>query len=246
MKTADDKPTLRTQIDVHQCRLSQTEVDRLEAKLQELAPLVQNFPISDVHVLVEHNARSNDYSVKVSVILPGATLVGNDHDLVWHAALERCLDVLVEDVRAYKDRLGQVPERQKQEKGTRQEVLPDLDPDPAALEAAARAEDYTAFRLATTGYEEPLRKRAGRWVERYPEFEDRLGKGLEIADLVEGVLVRAFENYDHWPGEIRFGDWLETQLDPTIKALLTHPDEELERLNLLRAAVAAECGPGAV
>jgi ribosome-associated translation inhibitor RaiA len=246
MKTADNTPTLRTQIDAHQCRLSQAEIDRLEAELQEVAPLVQNFPISDAHVLIEHNQRSNDYSVKVSLVLPGATLVGHDHDQVWHAAFERCLDGLVENVRAYKDELGQVPERQKQEKGTRQEVLPDVDPDPAALEAAAGAEDYTAFRLAIYGFEEPLRKRAGRWVERYPDFQARLGKGLEIADLVEGVLVRAFESYDQRPREIRFGDWLETLLDPTIKALLRHQDEELEHLNLLRAAVQAEAGPGAV
>ena len=45
------------------------------------------------------------------------------------------------------------------------------------------------------GYEEPIRKRMGRWIERYPGVEARIGKGLEIDDLVEEVFLDAFEAF---------------------------------------------------
>src|SRR5262249_18013609 len=161
--------------------------------LAALGKLVEHFPVSDLHVLVEHNTRSNDYSVKTSLLLTGDTLVSSDRNTHVYTAYERCVNNLIEGVRAYKQRLGGVAERQKQEKGTRQEVEPSVDPDVAALDAAVRDGDYAAFRRAAYGYEEPVRKRVGRWVERYPEVAARIGKGLEIADVVEEVFLDAFE-----------------------------------------------------
>src|SRR5206468_2024419 len=122
----------------------------------------------DFHLYVERNHRSNDFNVKISLLLPGTTLVANDHDTVLHAAFERALASLTENIRAYKDRLGQVEDRQKTEKGTNQEVVPGPMPDEAALRASVEAGDYPAFRAALLVYEEALRKRAGRWIERYP------------------------------------------------------------------------------
>jgi hypothetical protein len=152
---------------------------------------------------------------------------------------------LEKDVRAYKERMGRVPERQKQLKGTRQVLEPTVDPDPAALDAAVRAGDYAAFRAAAYGYEEPLRKRIGRWVERYPDVNARIGKTLEIEDIVEEVFLDAFEGYEQRPKEVRLGDWLEGLIDPAVKDLQQHPDEELENVRLARTAEEAELGPEA-
>src|SRR5262249_5289791 len=177
--------------------------------------------------------------------LDGATLVGNDHAPALHAAFENCLRSLSENVRAYKDRLGRVPERQKHLKGMYQELEPDVDPDPAKLDAAVAAGDYAAFRLAAVGYEEPLHKRVGRWVERYPEVNAQIGARLKVADIVETVLLDAFEGYAHRSKGVRFGDWLEALIDPAIKALRTQPDEALENVNRARSAVEVEPGRGA-
>src|SRR5262245_48098504 len=196
---------LRVRIDTHHCQLSAAESEKLATDLESLRRQVDHFPAADLNVLIEHNARSNDYSVKLSLLLSGATLVGNDHDPAWHAAFERVLSGLEENVRAYKDRLGNVPERQKQEKGTHQEIEPSSEPDAAALEGAVRAGDYTAFRTATFPFEEAVRKRAGRWVGRLPEVQARIGRGLEIADIVEEVFLTAFEQYDRRPPGVRFG-----------------------------------------
>jgi ribosome-associated translation inhibitor RaiA len=241
MRHHSERHNLRIQIDTHQCNLPPAEFVRMQDALASLGKLVETFPVCDMHVLVEHNARSNDYSVKTSLFLTGGTLVSSDRNTHVYTAYERCVGNLIEDVRAYKERLGRVEERQKQEKGTHQELGPSVDPDVEALDDAVRDGDYPAFRRATYGYEEPLRRRVGRRVERYPEAAARVGKGLEIADLVEDVFLDAFEAYAQWPRAVRFGDWLESFIDPAIKSLLKD-DVELENVRLARTALEAEQG----
>jgi len=243
MKQPHPSEKVRILFDAHQCQLSEAEMVQMRQQLDSLLRQVDSFPLSDIHVLVEHNTRSNDFSVKITLILPGETLVGNDHDSFLLAAFDRCLISLEENVRAYKDRLGQVPERQKVEKGTRHDVEPTVMPDPATVQQAVRDGDYAAFRTATLAYEEALRKRIGRWIERYPAVEARIDRGLKVADIVEEVFLAAFEGYDHRPVDIRFGDWLEALIDPAVKALQNRSDEELENINLIRTAVEAEGGP---
>src|SRR5438105_5889284 len=110
--------------DVHQYQLLEADEKQLRASLDGLARQVAHFPVADLHVLIEGNARSNDVSVKLTLVLPGTTLVVNDHDAAPQPAFERCLDSLLDSLQAYKERLGQVPQRQKLEKGTRQELHP--------------------------------------------------------------------------------------------------------------------------
>lgn len=229
-----EKP--RVQFDLHQCSLAQPVLDKMEGSLHSLFRQVANFPISDVHVLIARNARTNDFSIKLRLFLPGQTLVASDHDQVVHAALERCLISLEENIRAYKDRLGRVPERHRQEKGTVQELEATLPPDPAAIDKAVRDADYTAFRTATAGYEEAVRKRVGQWIERFPEVEGQIGHRLTLEDFVEEVILFAFEGYESRPIDIRFGEWLQSLIDPAVKAIKQHPDEELENINLVRSA----------
>ena len=246
MKPSDRRNDFPIRIDAHQCKVSQAEIDRMGDAADSLARQAAHFPVASLHVLIEHNARSNNYSVKTDLFLTGETLVCREHDPMPYTAFERCLESLAKELEAYKDRLDQAAERQKTEKGTRQTVQPTTPPDMAAIDAAVRDQDYAAFRTATFAYEEPVRKRVGRWVERYPEAVARIGKQLEIADIVEEVFLDAFENYDRRPEGMRFGDWLESRIDPAVKELLRNPDAELENIRLARAARAAEKGPEAV
>jgi ribosome-associated translation inhibitor RaiA len=204
---------------------------------------VQNFPLADLRVLIEGNARSNDVSVKLTLLLPGTTLVTNDHDTVLSAAFHRALDSLLNSLHEYKGRLGDVPERQKTEEGTHQDLHSTVAIDAAAVDSAVAGGDYTAFRTATFPLEEGLRKRVGRWVQRYPELEARIGKDLDIADIVEDIFLTAFDDYAHRPPDVPFGTWLENLIDPSVKELQNSP-EELENVKLARSARVAEQGPG--
>lgn len=245
MKATYAKPGLQVQFDFHQCQLSQAEIDQIYGDLGSLERQVINFPIHDLHIMVEHNSRSNDFSVKTTLLLPGATLVGNDHDPVVHAAFMRCLAGLEENVRAYKERMDLADERNKQEKHTHQDLQPTLDPDFAALDAAAAEGDYGAFRAALLGYEEPVRRRAGRWVERYPEVDQKIGRGLDVEDIVEATFLEAFDAFERRPNDVRFGDWLENLIDAAVRSLRGGADDYLDNIRLARSAREAEQGPAA-
>ena len=229
----DQSDQLQVKIDTHHCQLSRTDVDKFRDGLAALGRMTENFPVADLHVLVSFRTRNCEYSVKTSLILPGATLVASDHDVVALAAAERCVDNLMRNLKDYKDRLGKVPERQKTEKGTRRELQPTADPDPAAIESSVESGDYAAFRDIMQGYREPLRQHVGRWVERDPAVDGAVGRRFTIADIVEEVFLTAFESYEDRPQGLRFGDWLDSLIDPAVKELLRHP-EELECVSLAR------------
>jgi hypothetical protein len=114
------------------------------------------------------------------------------------------------------------------------DIVAPEDPAEGPVGAAARAGDYRAFRFKLAGYEEWLRKRVGRWVQRYPEAEARVGRKLRLGDLVEEVYLNAFERYTQRPTAVRVVDWLDSLIDPSLKALLRHPDEESENASLAR------------
>ena len=240
MKPANPGHQLRTQIDVHQCELPQADLDKMRAAFSPLLKQVGHFPTCDLHVLVEYNARSLDYSVKVSLILPGDTLVASEHGPQPYPAFEACINILMHSLQGYKDQLGNVPNRAKTEKGTRHEVEPTIDPDATAVQAAVAAGDYAAFRNAMMGYEDPLNARVGRWVKRYPAVDARIGKDLTIADVVEDVFLDAFENWATRHPEVPLGEWLENLIDPALKDLLNHRDEEMENVRLARSYLDAE------
>jgi ribosome-associated translation inhibitor RaiA len=226
--------------DTKHCRLSAADQRKLEEGLESVSRAVREFPVAELLVMVEHFPRTTRWQVKTSLVLTGETLVSLDEDDAMHPAFERCVANLLRAVHAYKDRMSQVSEVAKQSKGTHQDLEPTVDPDPAAVEQAVAEGDYAAFRRALFGYEEPLRKRIGRWVERYPQMSARIDKGLKIADMVEGVFLGAFERYPRRPQDVRLGDWLDALIDPALKELTTHLDEELENISLARSAWAAK------
>ena len=76
----DQSEKLQVKIDTHHCRVSPEEIAKFEDGLAALRRMTENFPVADLHVLVSFRTRNNEYSVKTSLILPGATLVANKHD----------------------------------------------------------------------------------------------------------------------------------------------------------------------
>jgi ribosome-associated translation inhibitor RaiA len=240
MKFPDHGVRFPIEMDARHVSPSADELERMRIHLDSLLKAVDNFPVGSLHILIERFPRTTRFRTKISLALTGTTLVSQEDADHLHAAFELCVHNLIEDVQAYKARMSNEPERQKLEKGTHQELFPDIDPDPAALEDAVRREDYRAFRLALFGYEEPLRKRVGRWVERYPTMAARIGRDLRIADLVEEVFLDAFQSCANRPKGIRFGDWLEGLIDPAVKEIANDHNGELDNARMAQSAVEAE------
>lgn len=234
MRFPDETHNLRIELDTKHCSLAAAEIEKMERSLDALREPVRNFPVSDFYITVIHHPRSLNYQVRTSLVLPGRTLATGEFDENPVSAFGRCVRKLVHRLTAYKDELEAKPQRTKAQEGTTQEVVPTQEPDAEHLRRAVASGDYAAFRAAMYVYDEPVRKRAGRWIQRYPEFEARLGELFTLEDLVEEVLLNAFDRLDEKPQALRLGKWLEELIDPSVKALLDDPELEQENIAAVR------------
>jgi ribosome-associated translation inhibitor RaiA len=232
---------LQVHFDPHECELPAGELTRLADECDSLAVRVGNFPQADLRVYVEKNGRNTNFMVKLTLILPTEVLVASDHDPQLHPAFRRALDSLERTLKGHLQRLEGIDVRQEREEAAKRQ--PTIEPGPLdepALAAAASAEDYAAFRAAVAPYEEWLRLRAGRWVERYPDAQARMSRDFDVLDLTEGVFLSAFENYGRRHAEVPFHTWLEGLIDPTVKAFLHDPVLERDNVNMARTTCAME------
>ena len=232
---ADETYNLRIELDEKNCQLAADQVDAMEGSLDTLSELTRDFPVSDLHVVVAHFERSGEYHIKTSLRLPSKTLFTGEHDSVVVAAFDRCVRKLVQKVRAYKDRMEtQDGDRGKLAEGTHGSVTPDYVPNLATLEQTLHADSYAGFRREMSGFDRSLRQRVGRWVQRYPEVDAMIGERLPLDDIVEEVMLTAYDRFAERPATMLLGGWLETLVDPAIRNLLRHPDEELEEVSFAR------------
>ncbi len=231
----DESYNLRIELDSKHSDVTPDMIKKMETGLNPLRELVKDFPISDLYITIIKHPRSSDYHVKLALVLTGKTLfTGERHELMY-PAFERCVRKLVQKVRAYKESLEDAEERSKHEKGTYQDVQPDFGPDMDQLEKAVQAGDYNDFRVALFGYEEPVRKRVGRWLQRYPELEAEVGQSLQIRDLVEEVFLNAFEQFSDRRLDQSLSEWLESLIDPSMQEVLENPEEEKANIEFVRS-----------
>lgn len=236
MRFGDQSHNLRIELDTKGFQFSADEIEKMEEGLAPLRRPVRDFPVSDLYITVTYHATPNDFHVRTSLVLPGRTLFTGERDVNALAAWGHCVRKLVHKVTAYKENLSAKPERSKTQEGTAQAILPDVQPDADRLRQSVEAGDYAEFRRATYAYEEPVRKRAGRWIERYPELAARLGKLFDLSDLVEEVFLNAFERFEKRPQAVPLGEWLEGLIDPSVQALLKDPEAERENIRAVRSA----------
>jgi ribosome-associated translation inhibitor RaiA len=222
-------------LDTKDCELSPDEIAKMEELLNPLREPARQFPVSDLYVTVSHYARSGDYHVGSSLVLTGRTLFTGERDENPVSAFGRCVRKLIHRLAAYKDNLAAKPEQVKAEHGTAHAIVPTQEPDAQQVAAAIAENDYAAFREAMVMYEEPIRKRVGRWIQRYPEFEERLGAAYALDDLVEEVLLNAFEQFDEKPQAMRLGEWIEELIDPSVKDMMNHPNREQANIDAVRS-----------
>jgi hypothetical protein len=235
MRNTQDARHVHTNLDTKNCSLRRSEIEAMEDGLGLLEAVASSFPFADLYVTVSYSERSQEYHVKTSLKLPGRILFTGEHDSVALPAYERCLRKLVRKVDDYKHKMetGQGT-RQRLAGGTEQRVDPDTLPALERLETAFQSQDYNAFRDELSGFEEPIRRRVGRWIQRYPELDATFGEFLPMDDLVEEVMLTAFEQYESRPTVMRLGDWLESLIDPAMRSFLRHPDEELEAISFAK------------
>lgn len=236
---SDETYNLRIELDTKNCDLSPGEIEQLEEAISLLREPVKEFPVAELFLTIARQPRSQDYRIKAVLGLPMRTLATGELDQRMYTGFRQCIDKLNHKLRAYKDELEDSEELSKHETGTRHDVVASRIVNGQDVEQAVRRDDYLAFRKLTFPYEESVRKRVGRWVQRYPEFDSLIGEQFFLSDVVEEVFLNAFNRFDSHPREVPFGDWLESLIDPSIKLLLNDTDEELENVRFAKTAVEA-------
>lgn len=233
MPVLDDH--LRLEIQTKDCALPADERARLQTALTALVEVVKDFPNPALWINTIYHPHSGVYHAEFKLQLPGRTLFTGEKDPYLDNALQRGVRKLIRKAEAYKEHPDQeaLATAERRDALDRDVIAPE-DPDAGPLAEAALAGDYRAFRTALAGYEEWLRKRVGRLVQRRPEAQARLGGELRLGDIVEEVYLNAFEQFRQRPTAVRLTEWLAGLIDPSISALLRHPEEEAEAASFAR------------
>jgi len=237
MKFSDQSYNLRIELDTKNFELSPAEINKMESALDPLREPIEKFPVSALYLTIEHHPRSGSYRVKAALQLPGRGLATGGEDEHIFPAVQKCVWRLVHKVAAYEDRMEGVEEKSKREQGTRHDVLPNREVDSKAVDEAVHGGDYAEFRKLMFVYEEQLRNRVGRWIERYPRVAAQLQEQVYLQDIIEEVFLTAFDQYDDRPQAVPFGEWLENLIDPSVKLVSTADDEELDNISFARTLV---------
>jgi ribosome-associated translation inhibitor RaiA len=235
MPYTDDRFDLHVEYECKGCEVPADERARMATLLEPLRDAVSDIPGTHLHITVIHHPRNDRYHVEFKLRLPGQTVPADAEDRYLDTAFQRGLDGLLRSVEMKMRENGRVGDPMlSQRLALDRAMLAPEDPRSGDLARTVLAGDYRAFRTALAGYEEWLRKRVGRWIQRYPDAQARVGNGLRIGDVVEQVYLNAFENLTRRPTDVRFSDWLVSLIDPSVKSLLRRPDEERENASLVR------------
>jgi ribosome-associated translation inhibitor RaiA len=231
----DDRNHLRVDIRSKKCEVPADQRARMQERLREIGDQVRDFPAAQLWLNLIFHPRSQDFHAEAKLRLPGKTLFSGDRNDYLDSAFQGCVGRLLAQVDAYKRRPDRQAAEQVEQRVARDGdvVLPE-DPDMGPIACAVQAGDYRAFRTAMSGYEEWLRKRVGRWLQRYPDVEDRIGVDILIGDLIEEVYLRAFEGYSKRPADIRVSEWLDKLIDPSLREQIKRPDAVHEEASLAR------------
>jgi ribosome-associated translation inhibitor RaiA len=230
MAISDKTHELHITLSTKHCELSSAEIVHMEKDLDTLGALVEDFPVSDLHVTVIRHPATNDYHVKTTLALPGRKLFTGERHVEVHPAYKRCLHKLIEKVHAYKQEMTIHADAAKQMAGTHQEIEPSGMFNTDALNRAVEANDYPAFRRAIDVFEPALMERVGKWMGRYPEISSQAEWPISVSEVVEEVFLNAFDQFPTRSHDVPPGQWLEHLIDPSVQALVQSPDEEFERV----------------
>lgn len=225
-----DNARLRVAINPKECDIPRDERERMERTLAPLYEAVRDLPASDLALNVIHHPQKNAYHVEARLKIPGRSLARDAEDTYLDSAFQRCIAALVADVQANSSAAPANGRRTLD-----QDIVMPQDPDAGPLARAVAAGDYRTFRTGLAGYEEWLRGRVGRWIQRYPEAQERLRRrGRLVGDVLEEVYLHAFEKFAARPTDLRLSDWLDKLIDPALKEVLRHPDRAEEEASMAR------------
>lgn len=234
MRHTDHRGHLEVDLETKECTLPPDELARMQEPLDQIARTVGNLP-ARLEMTIVYHPRTARYHVDAGLRLPRRTLFTGDWDSYLDTALTRSMHKLIHKAEAYQEE----PDREQDALAERidemnRDIMAPEDPAVGELAAASEAGDYARFRHLLGDYEQWIRLRVGRWLQRYPEANAELGGRLSIGDLVEEMFLNAFEHYSERPTIKPLHEWIDDLLDPSLRALWDDPEEERESISHAR------------
>ena len=218
---------LQIEIDAKECRIPEDVRARMQPGLDRLGQAVHDFPASQLWLTIVFHPRTSVYHAQAKLKVPGETIITGHRDAYLDIAMQGCMEKVIHRVEAYKaDPDHDAVKHAERQAKLANAVIAPVEPDAGKLGQAFQSGDYEAFRRALLGQEEVLRKRVGRWVQRYPGVQAEVGNTFEIADLVEEVFLIAFEKYADRPTHIGLHEWFDSLIDTAVKSFWQNPDDQ--------------------
>jgi ribosome-associated translation inhibitor RaiA len=234
----DESYDLAVQFEAHNFVLGEGDKVHFEEDLDQLATVLGKAPAATLHVDIHRHPREDTYHVKMNLrITRGRSLFTGERSEGLSRAFKSCVRKLVKKLEKFR---GQFERRRQGAADTAPRVQAAAEPPVEEVAEAVRAGDYRRFReIVGDFYEIGLEKRIGRRVERYPEAAALLGDELLISEIVEEVILNAFERFEVRPRPQPLSEWLEQLIDPSIRELLDHPETERENVAFIRTLMSS-------
>ena len=230
MSQVQNGSRLRLRLETNECVLRPSEIKIMEGSIAQLSDALSRLRSSNLMTTISYCSRSHEYHVRMSVVLPGRFLVAGEHDSIVLPAYECCLRKLTRKVETFTRQLGG---HRASTRSLPVGAAAGDTPDEKRLLQAVTDADYEAFQREVSVLRGPLRRRIMQWAVRFAQCELR-NDGLPMDDLLDEVLLTAFEQYESRPPVMLLLDWLAGLIGPSLRSLLRHPDEEREGVGYSR------------
>jgi hypothetical protein len=197
-------------------KLSALDRDRLDQAIDHLDKLTSTYPNRRVHITIDKFGHSEECQVRVVLTLASRRLVAMDRAAAAAPAAQRCVDILSQQISLAKERIHRGHGERQLRRAKEEAGYFDLE----RLRIAHIDADYEAFRDALGQVDEMVEAEIGRRLKFHPDAEALLGGPFVIQDIVEDVLIYAFENYMARPENVPFREWLLSNIDLCIDELV--------------------------
>jgi RNA polymerase sigma factor (sigma-70 family) len=195
-----------TPLDVHvvhrQITLGDTERQHLDAGIERLNARSAQFPQRSLRIILDSNARDSSFCVQVALELDNKTIIAKDEDPHLLGALDKAFRKVTRQLREFKSLLRRSHLR------TRVRALRDgwNDRDEGAMPAETRQRDIEGFRNDAEHHVGRLSTFIKDELANLPLDDPH--RHLPVEDLVDEVIVAAYEDFMDKPASLSGDGWL--------------------------------------
>ena len=96
------EPSFDTDLDVEGFEPTEAERLNITSEVDRIRPLIEEFPTQILHINLGYNSGSEEYEVKLALVLPGQTFATGDVSQAWEPSLEKSVQKMIRRIEHYK------------------------------------------------------------------------------------------------------------------------------------------------